>query len=221
MIRLEGKIPHDFYVACSGGVDSMAALSFLMRRATKPRVAYFNHGTQHSAQTEEFVRAFCEKYGLELTTGCVQRGRMARESREEYWRNERYAFLHSLQLPVITAHNLNDCIETWIFSSLHGEGKIIPYRNKNVIRPFRLTPKSELISWCSRHGVAWAEDASNSDTAYARNRIRHCIVPEALVINPGLEKVIRKKIMAEGPHDGDDALALPTAASLSKDTVCL
>jgi tRNA(Ile)-lysidine synthase len=197
MIRFERNLPRNLYVACSGGVDSMAVLSFLMNRQTKPRVAYFNHGTPHSVSTESFVREFCAKHNLELTVGHVQRVRMGRESQEEFWRNERYAFLHSLPLPVVTAHTLDDCMETWVFSALHGETKLIPYSNKNVIRPFRQTTKSEFISWCTRRGVEWVEDKSNQDTAYARNRIRHCIMPQALLINPGLEKVIRKKIMAE------------------------
>ena len=197
MLRFEGTIPQDLYIACSGGVDSMAVLSFLMNRANKPRVAYFNHGTAHSNFADGFVRAFCDKHSLELTVGHIQRLRGFKESSEEYWRNERYAFLHSLSHPVVMAHNLNDCMETWIFTSLHGDGKLIPYRNKNVIRPFRQTTKAEFISWCTRHGVGWAEDASNTDTAYARNRIRHNIMPEALIINPGLEKVIRKKILSD------------------------
>lgn len=202
MLKFERKLPREFYVACSGGVDSMAVLHFLTNRARAlPRVAYFNHGTAHSDGAEVFVRNYCSANHLPLIVGRVSRERVGRESPEEFWRNERYAFLHSLDLPVITAHNLNDCMETWIFSCLNGEGKLIPYRNRNVIRPFRQTPKSEFISWCTRHGVDWAEDASNTNTAYARNRIRHNILPEALLVNPGLEKVIRKKIMAEAAVD--------------------
>lgn len=197
MLRFEGAIPQDLYVACSGGVDSMAVLSFLMNRATKPRVAYFNHGTAHSNSAEGFVRAFCDKHSLELSVGRIQHERASRESFEEYWRNERYAFLYSLSTPVVTAHNLNDCMETWIFTSLNGEGRLIPYRNRNVIRPFRQTLKAELVSWCVRRGIAWAEDLSNTNTAYARNRIRHNIMPEAVLVNPGLDKVIRKKILDE------------------------
>jgi len=197
MLKFEGELPREMYVACSGGVDSMAVLSFLANRQAKPRAAYFNHGTTHSNSAEAFVRAYCSANSISLVVGHVRRERRARESMEEYWRNERYAFLHALDAPVVTAHNLNDCMETWVFSALHGDPKIIPYRNRNVIRPFRQTAKSELIEWCTQRAIPWAEDASNANTAYARNRIRHRIMPEALQINPGLEKVIRKKILAE------------------------
>ena len=51
------------------------------------------------------------------------------ESLEEHWRNERYKFLHSDD-PVITGHNLDDVIEWYLFSSLHGQSKIIPSQSK-------------------------------------------------------------------------------------------
>jgi tRNA(Ile)-lysidine synthase len=197
MLRAEGKLPRDVYVACSGGVDSMAVLAFLMRREVKPQVVYFNHRTDHSEKAEEHVRTFCTKHALNLTIGTILRDRLSRESKEEFWRNERYKFLHGLSLPVITAHNLDDCIETWIFSSLHGEGKMIPYRNRNVIRPFRQTHKAEFIRWCTKNNIPWIEDESNKNILFARNRIRHALMPEVLKINPGISKVIRKKILAE------------------------
>jgi tRNA(Ile)-lysidine synthase len=198
MIRFDGSLPTDLYVACSGGVDSMAVLSFLMNGRT-PKVAYFNHGTPHSQKTEVFIRDFCKANNLTLEVGHITCERNPRESKEEYWRNQRYAFLHGLNAPVVMAHNLDDCIETWIFSALNGNPKIIPYSNGNVIRPFRQTPKADFISWCVRKEIPWSEDSSNADCAYVRNRIRHKIVPEAKLVNPGLAKVIRKKIMAEFP----------------------
>jgi tRNA(Ile)-lysidine synthase len=83
---------------------------------------------------------------------------------------------------------------------MHGEGKVIPYQNENVIRPFRLNRKHEFINWCKRKDVSWIEDKSNLDTSYIRNYIRNNIVEQLLVINPGLHKVIAKKI--ENEHKG-------------------
>lgn len=197
MLSILGKIPHKVIVACSGGVDSMAVLSFLSRRKTLPEVAYFNHGTEHSKATQRFVENYCLSHRLTLHIGKISRDKDKRESMEEYWRNERYSFLHSLDQPVITAHNLDDCIETWIFTGLHGNPRTIAYSNKNVIRPFLTTPKSDMIDWCQRNSVTWAEDISNLDVKYSRNRIRHNIIPEAMVINPGLHKVIKKKVLAD------------------------
>lgn len=201
MLHFIGKLPRQCRVACSGGVDSMAVLSFLKMGKGAVGAAYFNHGTEHSERAEKFVKEYCEQANVHLRIGRVTRKKFAHESWEEYWRNERYGFLHSIDGPVVTAHNLNDCMETWIFSALHGEPKLIPYARQNVIRPFMITTKDEFKAWCERKKVPWLDDPSNDDVHYSRNRIRHNIMPEALKINPGLAKVIKKKLV-----DGCDSL---------------
>ncbi|HSH25599.1 MAG TPA: ATP-binding protein, partial [Massilibacterium sp.] len=88
----------------------------------------------------------------------------------------------------------DDAVEWWVFSSLHGEGKVMPYQNKNVIRPFLTTTRRDLHSWAERKGVEYLQDPANQDEKYMRSIIRHKIVPEALRVNPGLHTVLRKKI---------------------------
>jgi tRNA(Ile)-lysidine synthase len=198
MLRFLGHLPPCCFVAVSGGCDSMAVLSFLSNRKTKPTVAYFNHGTAHGAEAEVFVRQYCADNALDLIVGHISRAKAADESPEEHWRNERYAFLEALPGPVVTAHNLDDVMETWIFTSLHGEPRLIPQARNNVTRPFLLTPKSEMREWCVRKNIPWIEDPSNKDVHYMRNHIRHNIVPAALVVNPGLRKVLFKKLISTG-----------------------
>lgn len=195
-MKLLGKIPNEVTVACSGGPDSMAVLHFVrMVPARKVRVAFFDHGTPHSAKAKDFVVSYCADNDIHITCGEVQRAQRGDESPEEYWRNERYAFFHRYHmLQIITGHNLDDVCETWIFSALHGTPKLIPYFNKNVIRPFLLTPKQSMVDWCQKHDVPFLLDESNNDLKYMRNRIRHKIMPEALVVNPGLRKVIARKV---------------------------
>jgi tRNA(Ile)-lysidine synthase len=113
---------------------------------------------------------------------------------EEFWRDERYNFLSQLGT-VITAHHLNDCVETYLWSSIHGNPKIIPSIRNNVIRPFLATPKIELINWCIRKNINWCEDTSNDDVKYQRNFIRKVVVPQAYKVNPGLDKVVKKMVL--------------------------
>jgi tRNA(Ile)-lysidine synthase len=77
---------------------------------------------------------------------------------------------------------------------MHGQGKIIPYRHHNVIRPFRLTRKRDLEMWANLNSVEYLEDDSNKDTCYTRNYIRHEMMPHVLRVNPGIHKVIAKKV---------------------------
>lgn len=197
MINIQGKLDRKVYVACSGGVDSMAVVDFLMKNHTV-NLMFFDHGTETSKEALDFLMSryypSIELAGMSLNVGHIKKKKEQSESWEEYWRNERYSWFHSYEVPIITCHHLDDCVENWVFTSLHGEGKIIPYRNRNVIRPFRLNRKSEFTNWCRNKNVPWVEDSSNNDTKYMRNFIRHEIIPKALVVNPGIHKVIRKKV---------------------------
>ena len=176
---------------------------FFYERKKNIKVAYFDHGTPHGKVAKRFVESFCREYGIEFLESCVTRQKMEDESPEEYWRNERVSWLHSLLGPVVTAHHLDDAVEWWIFSSLNGISRLIPSTNRNIIRPFLWAPKSEIIRWANKNKIPYVEDESNSNLRYARNRIRHNILPEALKINPGLYKVVKKKLQENSQFGGD------------------
>ena len=194
MIKLQGKLPRHLFVAVSGGVDSMAALDFL-RRNHEVTVAYFDHGTDFSRRAFDFLVEYTAQQNLPMMHSKILRDKHRDESWEEYWRNQRYQFLHKLRGPTVTAHHLDDCVETWIMSSMHGTGKWVPYRTDNVIRPFRLNAKRELELWANLKAVPYLEDDSNTDIRYTRNYVRHEMMPHVLKINPGIHKTIKKKVM--------------------------
>lgn len=193
MIKLLHKLPRNLTVAFSGGVDSVAAVDFLNRNHNVS-CAFFHHGTTFSERALSFVEKFCKDYEITLYVGFNHRDKPEHKSMEEHWRDERYRFLRKFDT-VVTAHHLNDCVETYIWSALHGDPKIIPDTRNNVIRPFLLTPKVEFVNWCERRGIEWCEDLSNQDDKYMRNYIRKHVVPHALHVNPGIEKVVKRMIL--------------------------
>lgn len=193
MIRIQGKLPREVVVACSGGVDSMAIVDFL-KRNHKVTIQFVHHCTEASDEAHSFLDDYTDNHDVGFSVGYINEEVPMGVSQEEHWRNERYKIFRVWKMPVITCHHLDDCVETWIWSSMHGTGKIIPYRNRNVIRPFRLNRKQEFIDWCMNKNVSWVEDKSNSDNRYIRNYIRNQVVDKMLVINPGLHKVIAKKV---------------------------
>ena len=198
MIKLQGKLPKQVMVACSGGVDSMAVVDFL-RRKHEVHLFYFNHGTEHSDEAQEFVRDYARVNNLVIQLRGIDNPNCPKnKSLEEYWRDMRYGWMNMLSnfMPVITCHHLDDCVETWLWSSMHGTSKIIPYNNgEGVIRPFRLNRKKDLELWCNLNNVPYIKDESNNDTKFVRNYIRHRLMPHALKVNPGLHKVIKKKVL--------------------------
>lgn len=196
MIHLLGQTKHLTAIAVSGGIDSMAALSFLSRGNPGIKAVYFHHGTQHGDEALLFLREYCSSKAIQLLTGRISSEKSKDVSWEEYWREQRYQFLTTLDERLATAHQLNDAAETYVMGFIRGgHPRIIPYhRPPNIYRPFLLAPRAELEAWCLRHQVPWIEDPSNTDTDYDRNRIRHKILPEMLLVNPGFLGQVAKKV---------------------------
>ena len=197
MFRLIEKIPRSCYVACSGGVDSMGLLSFVQNNPSNDvEVLFFDHGTEASRAGSCLLRDYCSSKGITIHRGYLTRERRQVESPEEFWRNERYAFFNEFQdRPILMGHHLDDAVENYVFTMLNGRELHIPSRRGNYYRPFLLCEKEEIINWCRRKEVPWIEDDSNSELRYARNRIRAEILPAAYKVNPGLRKVVAKKLI--------------------------
>lgn len=192
MIKLLGSVPRQVYVACSGGVDSMVAVDFLKNRHDV-HVLFVHHGTAASDHGMLRVFDYCDEYNIPVLVKYLHAERDQNQSQEEFWRQERYSFFDELDTdwPVVTAHHLDDCVETYVWSMCHGTGKVVQYRRGRVIRPFLLNAKQELISWAQRHSLEWHEDASNQNIKYTRNLVRHEVLPKLLAVNPGLKTVVK------------------------------
>ena len=196
MIKIQGKIPRSIGVAVSGGVDSMAVLDFLSKNHEV--TAYcFDHGTEYGKAALKLVADYCRKKRIHIKTAHIVSEKPRGKSQEEHWRDERYAWFETIDQEIVMAHHLDDCMETWVFNMCHGTSHTIPYRHGNVIRPFRMTPKEELINWAVEHKVPYLEDHSNKDLKYNRNYIRYELMDRIKHVNPGLAKVIKKKIKDE------------------------
>ena len=124
-IHFLGRIPRNVTLACSGGPDSMAALSFLLHGRKNVTVAYFDHGTRHGSEALSFLKDYCSDNSLPLVVGDISSEKKPKDkSLEEWWRDERYKFFFSFPGKKITCHHLNDVAEGWIFSSLNGRWHI-------------------------------------------------------------------------------------------------
>lgn len=167
----------------------MMALHFMRNREVTP--LYFNHGTKFGDKCEEFLKDIPN-----LKIGHLSRQLKRGESKENFWREERYKFFDQFtDAPVVTCHHLNDVIETMVQSLSHGKVRGIPHKRGNYIRPFLLVSKDEIREYVKRHKVSYLDDPSNDDISFTRNRVRHNVVPELLKINPGLYKSARKFVM--------------------------
>ena len=58
-----------------------------------------------------------------------------------------------------------------------------------------MTSKQYIVRYAENKKVEWIEDPSNQKTNFMRNHVRKSVVPEVLVVNPGIRTTIRKKLI--------------------------
>lgn len=189
-------IPMKVTLAFSGGVDSLAIAHFLKKGKRDITLAHFNHGCPVSDTIEKDCRTLADTLQCPIIVKRIDdpdcpSGR----SIEDFWRRNRYRWLRSLDSEVITGHHLNDAVETWLWSAIHGNPKLIPAQSGNVIRPFLITPKREFEAYCTEQDLNPIYDACNYDMNLTRNYMRANLIPVVDKINPGIEKVIIKKYL--------------------------
>lgn len=196
--RRFGMLPPDATVlaAVSGGVDSISLLHWLWRRGTRVAAAHLHHGLRGAAADgdEAYVRSFCAERQIPVYIERADVGTLAAEagiSTEEAGRRARYDFLERAAIRagaqrVATAHHADDNAETLLFQLIRGArsglGGIAPVRGI-YIRPFLAVTRRQIEAYAAENGLAWRLDEMNLDDAFARNYIRHEIMPRLSSVN--------------------------------------
>jgi tRNA(Ile)-lysidine synthetase-like protein len=207
MFRFLVKVPNKVGVAFSGGVDSLAIAHFLKKGNKEVTLYHFNHLCQYSADIEYKCCRLADRLRMPIVLASYHGQREKGQSLEDAWRRARYRFLRSCDQQIITGHHIDDAVETWVWSSLHGEGKLIPVTSGNIIRPFLTTEKSVFENHCKINKLDVVEDEMNKDLHLMRNYMRANMMQHIYHINPGLRKVIKKKYinMINIPELEDDS----------------
>ncbi len=194
-------------VALSGGADSAALLMLLVRHAKTTgaplSVAHVDHKLrgEESDADREFCRRLSQSLGLPFYSLEADVAALAKQNRlgiEEQARAVRYEFFESLMdqhhIPLLaTAHNADDNAETVLFHLTRGSGlggmrgipPTRPFGNGLIIRPLLHVAKKDILDFCRAEGVTYVTDRTNEDISYARNRLRHRVLPELTQINSG------------------------------------
>ena len=183
-------------VAVSGGADSTALLRALHRLGLEVELeaAHLHHGLRGADADDDlsFVRELCERLGVPLIAARWNtRERMRRRglSGQDGLRRLRREFLEraarkSGASAIATAHTADDQLETLLLRLGRGAGLVglggIASRRGRWIRPLLEASRDEIESDLRAVGQEWREDRSNRDLSYARNRVRHRVIPALL-----------------------------------------
>ncbi len=195
-------------LAVSGGIDSIVMAHLFITVGFSVAVAHCNFQLRGEASNDDeaFVNMFCVDHKIPFHVRRFETASIAAESGESIQvcaRKLRYDFFNQLYRDhgynyVATGHHLDDNIETILLNLTRGTGidglAGIPVKVENIIRPLLFASRSQIHDYAAFHRLAWREDESNAGDDYARNVMRHHVVPKLMEVNPGLHRTFQNTI---------------------------
>lgn len=199
-------------VAYSGGLDSAALLHLVKGYAATRDIAVFAFHVHHGLSPDannwlSHCERECKRLDIRFEARRVTLAECARDGTEQAARLSRYAALgglcraHGVPL-LLTAHHQDDQAETVLLQLLRGSGVagLSGMENVNTApdllgdsslmigRPMLEFSRADLEQHVTRHGIAFVEDESNADERYARNALRHKVIPSLAGHFPGYQQ---------------------------------
>lgn len=180
-------------VALSGGGDSVALVRALLALRDKfgYRLAavHLNHRIrgEESERDERFVRALCERLGIDLEVERARGLRAGMPNLEERAREYRYRFFERVVKErgadyLALAHQADDQAETVMLRLLRGAGAAglaaMGERGPGrIIRPMLAVTRAEVLEYLDAIGENFVSDSTNLSPAILRNRVRMELLP--------------------------------------------
>jgi tRNA(Ile)-lysidine synthase len=194
-------------VAFSGGEDSTALLAMLAQlpqARSRLRAVHIDHGLHPDSRAwVRICRATCRALGVPFATRRVELTRHRGESLEALARAARYAALATALRPgavLLTAHHLEDQLETVLLQLLRGAGlpglaampAVMPLGAAVLVRPLLGVPRAALRAWVQARGLTCLADPANTDDRFDRNFLRHQVLPAIVGRWPGAARTVAR-----------------------------
>lgn len=185
-------------MACSGGLDSVVLAHLCASYNLDFSLAHCNFKLrgEESDRDEDLVRILAKELGKEIfVTSFDTHGYMAKHKTnlQIAARELRYNWFSQIMAnhhikTLVTAHHADDSLETFIINLSRGTGieglSGIPSLTNTISRPLLQFSRTEIKKYAEANAIHWREDASNENTKYLRNNIRHNIIPKLKELNP-------------------------------------
>ena len=193
-----------FLIAISGGMDSVVLAHLCKANDIVFALCHVNYHLrgQESEDDADFVADLANALEVPLYLlendlssyeGNIQLE--ARTSRYEWFADllDRKEYDH-----ILTAHHLNDSAETLLFNLGRGTGLNgllgVPAQIEKIIRPLLSFSKEQIRSYAQSNAIVYREDASNATDKYARNFLRHHVIPKLKEQNPNFLSGVSKTL---------------------------
>lgn len=182
--------PRRFWVALSGGLDSVVLLDALaqLNLPAPLHALHVNHQISPNADDwQQHCACLCEKLGVAFYSEKVDVKRDG-HGLEDAARVARYkVFEHYVSADdvLLTGHHANDQAETLLLRLMRGTGprglaamaRRRAFGDAQMLRPLLDFTRAELQDYALSRNLTWVEDESNADIHYDRNFIRRDIMP--------------------------------------------
>ena len=198
------SIPRDagFMLAVSGGADSISmlhAFKYLNLRIWALHCNFSLRGKE-SDMDEQFVKRFCDTYGIAHSVRKFDTTVYAKEkglSIEMAARELRYGWFREMKEKkkmdyIVIAHHADDVAETVLINLCRGTGikgltGIKPV-NGDILRPLLQCSRTDILKYIEDNQLGFRTDSTNNSLDYVRNKIRHQIIPTFKEINPSFQE---------------------------------
>ena len=185
-------------IAISGGIDSVVLAHLCSQLNLNFSLCHcnFNLRGQESDDDEAFVTSLAKTLKTLVYTTSFETEKYATKNKVSIQvaaRDLRYTWFYKLLDAnqydyVLTAHNTNDNLETFIINLTRGSGLEgftgIPPVNQKSVRPLLAFSRDDITLFAIKNGIVWREDRSNASIKYVRNKVRHKVIPILKELNP-------------------------------------
>ncbi|WP_009634511.1 tRNA lysidine(34) synthetase TilS [Synechocystis sp. PCC 7509] len=233
-LKLRQLLPKNqrLLIAVSGGQDSLCLIKLLLDLQPKWRwklaIAHCNHRTRtdceaNALHVETLASAWSIPYYGAITDRSLQSEAAARLWRYEALREIATANDYHY---IVTGHTSSDRAETLLYNLIRGSGadglQALTWQRSldsglQLIRPLLQVQRAATAQFCQAMQLPVWEDSTNQDLKYARNRIRHELLPYLYNFNPQVETALAQT--AELLHSEVEYLEF-TAQQLHAQAAC-
>jgi tRNA(Ile)-lysidine synthase len=208
----------------SGGADSIALVRVMVglkeRHGARGElyVGHLNHGLRGNAADadESWLRSLCDRLKLKLDVEKMDISTIAAEKGDGWEaaaRSARYMFFQALAEQsgarfVVTGHTANDQVETVLHRIVRGTGieglaGIAKARALTsgvaLVRPMLDLKRQDVLDYLAAIGQEYRTDATNQDSQWSRNRLRHELLPQLRErYNPQVNTAVLRLAMQAG-----------------------
>ena len=192
-------------IAVSGGQDSLCLIKLLLDLQSKwgwqLGIAHCDHRWRPDSEANaKHVEQLAKTWGISFYCNTAEQP-LKSEAAARQWRYQSLSAIAEAKgyNCIVTGHTASDRAETLLYNLMRGSGadglQALTWRRLLtselvVVRPLLEITRAETGQFCQDVNLAVWFDSTNQDLKYARNRIRHELLPYLQHFNPQVENAL-------------------------------